>query len=395
MESREVINKNIDNYLSMLTRDLGELPDTMALDNLARRTGLEIASRNAHSSYATKDYLQVVMPSEYPPVENAKPGPPIFKGHPYTSLQVGATWYTFFVPRNASLNGPPSILFSVIIVASLIVFVTFFAIRYFLKPLIPLTDAVEAFSDGNFEHRVEVQGRDELWTLAKGFNFMATQIRKTLTAKEQLLIDVSHELNSPIARMKLAVEMLPDNSQRTRLISYVTEVQTIVSQLLEATRLSKDPDALDLRKTDLISLANFQIALFNSDNPLVTFNSASEHIEITLDENRISTVLRNVIDNAIKYSAHQANPVEVSISESPNEARVSVRDFGSGIPRDESKLVFDAFYRVDKSRSKKTGGYGLGLSICQKIVTAHGGKIEIDGSKDPSGTEVTITLPKH
>jgi signal transduction histidine kinase len=104
-------------------------------------------------------------------------------------------------------------------------------------------------------------------------------------------------------------------------------------------------------------------------------------------------VLQNVLENALKYSAQQKRPVQVSVE--PHNAHVvmSIQDFGVGIPDDEQEKVFEPFYRVDKSRTKKTGGYGLGLSLCREIMQAHGGEIALQSSPG-KGTKVILTFPK-
>ena len=114
---------------------------------------------------------------------------------------------------------------------------------------------------------------------------------------------------------------------------------------------------------------------------------------LRLDEEKIITVLKNVVENSLKYSQDQNVPVKLNFIQEDKWLSLKVRDFGIGIPKEDLRLVFEPFYRVDKSRTKKTGGYGLGLSLCREIMQAHGGKISLE-SRHGSGTEVTLQFPK-
>ena len=110
------------------------------------------------------------------------------------------------------------------------------------------------------------------------------------------------------------------------------------------------------------------------------------------DDARVQTVFQNVLENALKYSAGQPKPVEVAIKPSEGCVTATVKDFGVGIPKEDQEKVFEPFYRVDKSRTKETGGYGLGLSLCRAIMKAHGGEISIE-SAPGEGTQVVLKFP--
>jgi len=114
---------------------------------------------------------------------------------------------------------------------------------------------------------------------------------------------------------------------------------------------------------------------------------------IRADRARVRKVLANVLDNAMKYSPEGAEPVRVSIEAWADEVKVRIEDRGVGIPESELPKIFEPFYRVDRSRSRETGGYGLGLSLCKRILEAHGGSIAI-ASREGEGTEVTLAFPR-
>jgi signal transduction histidine kinase len=117
-------------------------------------------------------------------------------------------------------------------------------------------------------------------------------------------------------------------------------------------------------------------------------------MEIKADQARARTALQNVVENALKYSTSQKKPVEISLEKEDGGFQVTVQDFGVGIPPEEQERVFEPFYRVDKSRTKETGGYGLGLSLCREIMRAHGGEISLESSAE-KGTRVFLFFPSE
>ena len=119
-----------------------------------------------------------------------------------------------------------------------------------------------------------------------------------------------------------------------------------------------------------------------------------EDIKIEVDSEQFKKVLRNVIGNALKYSPKDGGPVEISLKEQEGSWVFGIKDNGPGIPQEDIPYIFEPFYRVDKSRWKRTGGYGLGLSLSKTIIEAHGGRVEIKNNPD-SGTTVLLYLPKN
>ncbi|HJT23935.1 MAG TPA: HAMP domain-containing sensor histidine kinase, partial [bacterium] len=133
---------------------------------------------------------------------------------------------------------------------------------------------------------------------------------------------------------------------------------------------------------------------YKDRKPGLKFMGGKEKRIVTADKTRVKTVLQNVIENALKFSAGQRKPVEIALETVSDGVGVTVKDFGPGIPEDEQGRIFEPFYRVDKSRTKETGGYGLGLSLCREIMLAHGGDIHLQ-SKPGKGTQVALRFPKN
>jgi signal transduction histidine kinase len=218
-------------------------------------------------------------------------------------------------------------------------------------------------------------------------------IKPLLKAKERLLVDVSHELRSPLARAKLALAMIPKSANQKSISRAVSEMESMLHEILESERLKSRHGSLSLNSLNLVKLAGQLASSYKDQAPGLKIIPPKSFPLLKLDEEKIVTVLKNVVENSLKYSQDQALPVELSFMEDEKSAYVKVRDFGIGIPKEDLRLVFEPFYRVDKSRAKKTGGYGLGLSLCRQIMQAHGGKISLE-SRHGSGTEVVLSFPK-
>jgi signal transduction histidine kinase len=246
---------------------------------------------------------------------------------------------------------------------------------------------------GELSHQVPAGRPDELGELATAFNTMTDRIRKLITSKEQLLLDVSHELRTPLTRMKVALAMLAESPAKINLQEDVAEMERKVSELLETARAVNVKAGLNLQGTDLMHLIKEAAAEFEGVEPGIQIEDCAEALSLDLDRRQMGRAIKNIIDNALKYSPPGSLPVEVSMDHEDSRVVIAVHDHGIGIPEEDLAFVFEPFYRVDKSRTPSTGGYGLGLSLVKTIVEAHGGSIAID-SKPDIGTTVRIYLLK-
>ena len=265
----------------------------------------------------------------------------------------------------------------------------YLSMRKVLRPVKWLNEGVQEVSKGNLHHIVPLKKSDELRDLAEAFNAMTERIREMLKAKEQLLLDVSHEMRSPLARMKVALEFLPEGKSKNSIQSDLEEMEKMISDILDTARRYHVHGELNRQKINLIDLLHEILPVFKDQPPGVQTNDLPTSIEIDVDPEQIKTVLNNVVNNAIKYSQPESKAVQISCQRRESYVILRIHDDGIGIPEEELPFILEPFYRVDKSRSKKTGGYGLGLSLCKTIMGAHGGKIDIE-SKDGSGTTVSL-----
>jgi signal transduction histidine kinase len=266
------------------------------------------------------------------------------------------------------------------------------AIRWILTPLSWLSDGVRQVGSGNFDYRLPVKRLDEFGTLAEAFNSMTGRISEMLHARERLLLDVSHELRSPITRMRVALEFLPPSPVTHGMQADIHDMEAMVTEIVETQRLASPYGRLSLERADVCALVREVVTERAHSVPAVVLENTPPGITALLDRARMKTVFKNVIDNALKYSDAGSDPVRVSVGRRNGSIVIQVRDAGQGIPVEDLPHVFEPFYRVDKSRSRRTGGYGLGLSICKNIMEAHGGAVTV--AREPGrGTTVELLLP--
>jgi signal transduction histidine kinase len=262
-------------------------------------------------------------------------------------------------------------------VMSSVVLTTQAVLQKLLRPLRVLNDGVTRLGEGDLGVTVPNTTTDEFGTLTVAFNRMAGRVREMITARDRLLIDVSHELRSPLTRMKVALELMPDDAQRARLSSDVAEMERMISGLLELERL-RAGRGVTLARRNIVPIVRAVAASYEDRQPGVRFTADVGDVQADVDAEQLRTVMRNLLENAVKYSRPDSKAIEVTVETRDGRARVCVADDGAGIPREDAERIFEPFFRVDRSRSKESGGYGLGLSICKRVMEAHGGQIALE-----------------
>ena len=300
--------------------------------------------------------------------------------------------YLFLLESENTIDAHPELL--LILLASLITIlaISFFAVRSILSPLKEIERGVRNLTLGDLETKVEVASADELGRLARSFNEMIGRVKAMISSKEQLLLDVSHEFRSPLTRIKVALE-IPGPDARTSIDRSLKDLETMISELLESARLGDAQGRLRLEKIDLSDTLQSLASIYEGVKPGLKVKTPNIPVWTMVDPSRIEIAFRNLVENAIKYSSNQDRAVDLRLSlPMQGRVRVEVVDYGIGIPPDELPRIFEPFYRVDRSRMKSTGGYGLGLSLVQKIIVAHRGQISVE-STFGRGSRMIIDLP--
>jgi two-component system sensor histidine kinase CpxA len=266
-------------------------------------------------------------------------------------------------------------------------------------PLRSLTKIVDRFGRGDLSARVNSARRDEIGNLARAFDEMADRMQTLLTAERRLLQDISHELRTPLARLSFAAELSRTAEDRdaatARLKKEIARLTDLVGALLQVTRAEGDPSSRNLTDVPLDDFLREVV-----DDCTVEAEARGCHLELKAaeslhfrgDRELLRRALENIVRNAIRY-APKGTSIEVTLSTDHDDAEISVRDYGPGVPAAELPKIFKPFFRVDESRDSSTGGVGLGLAIAHRAVTVHHGTLTAKNA-DP-GLLVSIELPLH
>jgi signal transduction histidine kinase len=367
---------NIENYCRYLAQDIGSPPDTAKAIAVSRSYQIQISYENNDTKWnSTPTFLplkeHILFGHRF--MENPK-WLPLQR---YTVTNADGSLYTFTIDHRLYMADHEKRMAHIFLWLLVIFSISIMLMRHILYPIRRLHQGVLQVSQGNLDFTIPVRSADELGVLSTSFNEMTRRIREMIRARDQLLLDVSHELRSPLTRMKLALAMMRQDKNRTAIQNDVNEMETMITELLETERLREGHGRLQLIEANLSDLIRQVAGLLSNSAPGITLDNIPRSIMVTLDEERIKTVLKNVLENALKYSIPESKAVEVTLTEFDEQVTVSIKDDGMGIPPEHLPFIFEPFYRVDKSRSKKTGGYGLGLHMCKQIMEAHGGEISI------------------
>jgi len=260
-----------------------------------------------------------------------------------------------------------------------------------LKPLRWLRDGVDAVSKGDFSTRVPVVRMDEIGHVAQAFNTMTQRVEQMINDHDRLMADVSHELRSPMARIKVALELMPESKMRGEITRDVREMEALTTVLLERERVRNRTARLDAEQVDLVPLLQDVVKSFAKRPPGVVCQDLPDQLTVNADATLIKVLVQNLVDNALKFSLPDSEAVKVSLQRDSDDVLLSVEDDGPGIPAEQADRVLEPFVKLDPSRGHKSG-YGLGLNLCQRIVQAHKGTISI-GPGQVRGTVVEVRLP--
>jgi two-component system sensor histidine kinase CpxA len=265
------------------------------------------------------------------------------------------------------------------------------------SPLRALKQTVERFGRGDLSVRAPTKRHDEFGNLARAFNVMADRIETLLKAERRLLQDVSHELRSPLARLKFAVELSRTSADRglsiNRIEKEVDRLTTLVSELLQVTRAESDPASRNLEEIPLRELLEDVVedsGMESAAHDCRIHLAALEPVLVRGDRELLRRAVENIVRNAIRY-APKGTTVEVKLERKPEAAVLSIRDYGPGVPEESLANLFKPFFRVEADRNRSSGGVGLGLSIAQRAVAVHQGMIRARNARP--GLLVEIELP--
>ncbi len=348
------------------------------------------------------------------PLPRSSPPPGNFRAPRFAPQIVGpdgSTYTVLLVPRRPSIFGAlslPGISLTILCIALVVsAFASWWLAQHLSAPIRRIQEGARALAAEQLDMRtgqLRVSAgledrKDELAVLARDFDAMADQLRANRAAITQLLRDISHELRSPLARMRVALGLARQpggdlQRQLDRLEREIERLDGLISQVLKLARLHGTDARFEREEFDLDDVLEQVVRDANYEGAVkgcrVLLCGAAR---ATLHGNRelLASAIENVLRNAVRYSPDGA-PVEVGIARQPAGVSIVIRDHGPGVPAGELERIFEPFYRVAQARDRDTGGEGIGLAITSQVIKAHGGSARATNHTG-GGLEVSLTLP--
>jgi signal transduction histidine kinase len=266
-----------------------------------------------------------------------------------------------------------------------------------ISPIRKVATSIALFGQGNLGVRVETDRDDEIGQLGRSFNEMAERLERLILSERRLLSDISHELRSPLARLKFAMKLARTSSDSTaaleRIERDVDRIASLVADIVEINIVEDDPASQDTREICVRDIIEEVVRDCGVEAEI-----RGSHIELRGNvcgqvhgnPELLRRAVENVLRNGIRYSPEKS-PIELNLSENADEAIIAIRDYGPGVPNEALARIFDPFFRVEEARNANGGGSGLGLSIAKRAVHVHRGSIVAENATP--GLRVTITIP--
>jgi two-component system, OmpR family, sensor kinase len=346
------------------------------------------------------DGSPIARAGDAPPLD-APPERPLTRrqGGAYVAAAPIAGGRAYVVARHVWRGGGAHWLLMPLIVLGVIALVSLPITRAIVRPLERVTRAARALGAGDLSARTHIRRSDEIGDLAQAFDDMAARLERLVETEKELLANISHELRTPLARIRVALELAegddPDGARR-RLRGIgddLTELEALVEQVLLTARLDHS-GTLPLARESvevaaIVKRACERFEVVHVDHRL---EPTVEEVTIHADGKLLRRVVDNLLDNAAKYADPESGPIEIEVEAAGGGVRFEVRDRGMGVSESDLPQLFAPFFRTDRSRARGTGGTGLGLALCRRVVEAHGGTIEA-ASREGGGLVVRFWLP--
>ena len=316
-------------------------------------------------------------------------------------MNSNGTMSQLYVDFRASFN--EALMYAALAATVVAVLLSLLFSRGVIAPVQAMSLATQRIADGRYGERVQVDGADELAQLAMRFNQMAEKLNQIESMRRRLIGDVSHELRTPLTAIKGSMEglmdgVLPATDETFQQIhAEADRLNRLVDDLQELSRVEACAYQLDIRPVDvslLMQTVTKRLAPQTESKRIsLDLDLSPDLPPVLADEDRAIQILTNLTGNALQYTP-EGGRVDISAKRLNNEIQISIHDTGVGIPAEHISRIFDRFYRVDKSRSRASGGgSGIGLTIARALVEAHGGRIWAESAGNRQGSTFTFTLP--
>lgn len=306
------------------------------------------------------------------------------------AVAVELTQGRWLVARAGPVPPPPgwqlSYLIAFALTAALVSLAAVWAVRRLTRPLSDLAQAADDFGRGLGGPVLEERGPVEIRRTVRAFNLMRERLRRFVDDRTRMLAAIGHDLRTPLTSLRLRAEFVEDDETRQKIIETLEEMQRMVEAALGFLReeAANEPAA----EVDLAALVESVVLDYADLGHPVGF-AGGDAIRLRCRPDALRRALRNLIENALRYGTR----AQVRLEQAPSEVRILVEDEGPGIPPEMLERVFEPFVRVEESRSRETGGIGLGLAIARTIARSHGGDVRLS-NRPAGGLCAMIVLPR-
>jgi signal transduction histidine kinase len=399
---RELISGHLSLHIDYVRRDIGDPPRIERAVAITEQVPVDIRIVGSGFNWASDPAFPQIDELAFgqSDIFSDNPGALLYEledvefavsdNHSFLKIDQGDFDIIVSSPRISDTNSGPPLLPIILAIGLIWLFIAYLSVRWLFRPIRDIRVGAHKIGAGDFDHRISNYRRDQLGDLAEDINQLAADVRSMLDAKRQLLLGISHELRSPLSRLRLALEFV-DDDKKENLRSEIAEMEEIIASLLEAERLNTRHAALQRSGVLIRELIEQLIeTYFERDAERIAVDIPSDGLEGNLDHVRLALLLKNLISNALRYSGD--GKVTVRAERRDDAIVITVEDEGPGFSADQVANFGEPFYRGDPSRTRSTGGYGLGLYLAKLVAEAHEGSLVIDDTYK-GGARLVATLP--
>lgn len=407
-EVRELVSGHLSLHIDYVLDDIGEPPRIARAIAITRRVPVDIRIAGPQIDWASDPDFPLMSELDFntgmalsdtagawlsrlPNAEFAT-----FNEHTFLRIRRGDHAIIVASPKIADDVSNRTLMPIIVGVGLTLVLFAYLAVRWLFRPVTAIRRGAARIGQGRFDERIKNVRHDQLGDLAEDINRMAADVQGMLDAKRQLLLGISHELRTPLSRLRLAIELLDGNDQpefdADGMRGDIDEMDKVITSLLEAEHLNSRHAALHLAECDAKLMIETLISdFFARDRQRIRTEFRGTGRPANIDEARVALMIKNLISNALRYSGPEAGPVEVILEMRASELLLRVQDHGPGIAEEHRDRIGEPFFRGDPSRTRATGGSGLGLYLATLVARAHGGTLTLDRNyHDGAAFEVLI-----
>jgi signal transduction histidine kinase len=380
LDTRGEFEDRLDKFATVMTENLNVEQRQHMLDRLSRALDADIGIFDPSGRFIQGAGKMVSVPDDIERTSTFRPHFRTFAATLPDGLRlVASVRRPFDPPRH-------NIIIALLTVAAVVGIAAYPVVRNLTRRLDRLRQSMREWGDGGLAARAPVSGRDEIAAVAATFNQAADRVEALVTSQKTLLANASHELRSPLARLRMATEMFELNQNdktKKEIVRNLAELDELVEEILLKSRLGSDqPLPLD-QPVDLIALAVEEAATVGAD-------VEGGSVLVRGNEKLLRRAIRNLLQNAAR---HGRPPIAIAVTENDDLARITVRDHGDGLKPDELDRIFEPFFRPE-GRSESDGGWGLGLALVAEIARLHDGRAHA-AQPDGSGACFIIEIRKN